>query len=259
MGYLCDLIKLTISFYKFKIQLPTSCICKNYEHFMKSTTLFLVLVFISITNISGQQKLTKEQILKYWLKSEKPLTNDILINTRFDNNLDHKINKFIDSIKNKNIDSIIVYSSAYPGYDVNSKCKSGFFPIYTYIIWKIFGETKIQKIEGNCNFNVAQLNSTEMFDFYETNHMRLKGEFFMPVILGGQKDKKKQTVSYSFTSIDHEPSYCIFYSIDANHRTLKFSESEIQDKKSLFYEHNQKLVAIEWWKIIKKYTTDTKH
>ena len=96
-----------------------------------------------------------------------------------------------------------------------------------------------------------------MLEFYEVNKMRLNNEFFMPVILGGQIDTK-QGVSYSMTSVDHEPNYYIYYSIGNIHRRLKFTESEIEAKRSLFLEHNLNLAAMKWWKVIKKHTTEIK-
>jgi len=223
---------------------------------MKSVILS-TLFFLLLSKTDGQKNLSKDEVLKYWIKTEKQSDNSSLINTGFDKVLDCKINSFLDSLRNKNVDSLIVYSSAYPGYSGYNKCDSGLFPMYTFIIWKIADETIIQKLQGGCNFNIAKLKSNELFEYFETNRTRLNKEFFIPVILGGEIDVN-QKVSFSITFLDHEPNYCIFYSIGKDNKIVKFTESDIENKSSLFVEHNLKLAAFKWWKIIKKYTTDIK-
>ena len=50
----------------------------------------------------------------------------------------------------------------------------------------------------------------------------------------------------------HEPKYSLYYDINTSYNSLTFGESELEDKKSIFYNYNLELAAIHWWTLISK-------
>ena len=219
---------------------------------MKLTLNIFVILLLSVTQVCGQRNLTKDEILKYWNSPSEKNIRDSTSIVNSDSSLNARLLKFVDSLNSNNVDSVLVFSTAYPGYSSSSKCDTGIlFPITTYIIWNSNGVTNIRKIKGNCMSDVVTKSSLHLFDFYNENFEKLSSEIFMPVIFSGKINKDK-TISYSGSWVDHEPCYSFYYKVDNFNRSFHFSESYIENKESLFHDFNLDLAAYHWWLTIKK-------
>jgi len=220
---------------------------------MKHITAVIALLFLTNNYAFGQRSLTKEEILNYWnLPSEKQTRDPIAI-VNSDSAMNVRLSKFVDSLQANNIDSVIVFSTAYPGYISSSRCDTGMFPITTFIIWNKDKVTYIKKLKGNCLSEVTISSSAHLFDFYSNNSPKLQSEFFMPVILGGQLNKDK-TISYSMSWIDHELNYSFYYKIGQHHKSFHFCQSYLNNKESLFKDYNLSLSVYKWWQQVKQAT-----
>jgi hypothetical protein len=217
----------------------------------------IIAIFITLllTNgfVYGQKTLTKEEILRYWnVPSDKRIKDSASI-VDSDSTLNICLSNIVDSLQANDVDSILVFSTAYPGYFSRSSCDTGIFPITTFVIWTKDGGTYLKKLKGACLSDVIRGSSLSLFEFYSGNYQKLKSGNFMPVILGGQINKDK-TISYSMSWIDHEPNYSFYYRIGNDSRSFHFCESYIENRKSMFRDYNLTLAAYHWWKILKKET-----
>jgi hypothetical protein len=213
--------------------------------------IIIIILFLTNNNVSGQKSLTKEEIIKYWNASSNEKNEDSAIIVNSSSGLNVYLIKLVDSLRSCKIDSVMVFSTAYPGYSrILNTCDTGIFPITTFVIYNKYGLTHIKKIKGACFFEISKLSSSHLFDYYNTNKDELKSEIFMPVIFSAQINKDK-TISYTWSSIDHEPNYSFYYFIGGNIRSYQFCESYIEDKKSLFYDYNLNLAAFHWWQLVK--------
>ncbi len=220
---------------------------------MKVTFLIIFSTFLFSAIASGQRKLTKEEIINYWTKhkTENSKDKDVLQVIGSDTILYSRTLKLIDSLHSLGIDSVIIYTVAYPGYNGLDKCKTGSYPIHSFVIWKSTNQTFAQRLEGNCKSNFDKINSTSIFDYYEKNFTTIASECFMPIILGAELSDSNG-VKYSMSFINHEPIYSIIYKEGKDFKEKEFSESELEDKKSLFHDHNLNLKSYTWWEIIKR-------
>ena len=196
----------------------------------------------------GQRNLTKDEILKYWnLPSDKRKDSNIVVDS--DSALNVRLINLVDSLQESKVDSLIIFSTAYPGYVSTSKCDTGMFPITSFVIWNKDGLTHIRKLQGKCISEITK-NSLHLFDLFDNKRQKLESEIFMPVIFCGQMNKDG-TVSYSYSWIDHEPNYSFYYNIDGNSNSFHFCQSYLENKKSLFWNYNLSLSAYHWWKQVK--------
>jgi hypothetical protein len=92
--------------------------------------------------------------------------------------------------------------------------------------------------------------SLNLFSFYANNQVKLKSEFFMPVIFSASLNSDK-TISYTISNVSHEPNYFFFYKIGNDCRSFEFCESFLANKQSMFYDHNLALKAYAWWNEVK--------
>ena len=220
---------------------------------MKIVAVIITLLLLTANYAFGQKSLTKEEILKYWYSPSERQTRDSIAIVNSDSVLNVRLSTLVDSLQAKNIDSVIVFSAAYPGYISSSKCDTGMFPITTFIIWNKDNVTYIKKLRGNCLSEIFTSSSDHFFDFYSDNSQKLQSEFFMPVILGGRINKDK-TISYSTSWIDHEPNYSFYYKIGRLSKSLHFCQSYLDNKEGLFRDYNLSLSAYKWWQQVKKAT-----
>lgn len=220
---------------------------------MKFIAAFILLLFLTDNHAFGQRSLTQEEILRYWNSPSERKTRDSIAIVNSDSALNIRLSKLVDSLQANNIDSIIVFSTAYPGYISASKCDTGIFPITTFIIWNRDKITYVKKLKGNCSSEFITSSSANLFDFYRDNSQKLQSEFFMPVILGGQLNKDK-TISYSMSWIDHEPNYSFYYKIGQHGKSFHFCQSYLDNKESLFKNYNLSLTAYKWWQKVEKVT-----
>jgi len=220
---------------------------------MKFIATLIILLFLTDDYAFGQRSLTKEEILKNWNSPSERQTRDSISIVNSDSALNVRLSTLIDSLQSNNIDSVIVFSTAYPGYISSSKCDTGMFPIKTFIIWVKDKVTYLKKIKGQCLSEISTSSSLHFFDFYNNHSEELQSEYFMPVVLGGQLNKDK-TMSYSMSWIDHEPNYSFYYKIGRHSRSFHFCQSYLDNKESLFKSYNLSLSAYKWWQQVKKAT-----
>lgn len=217
---------------------------------MKPIISIIIFSLIS-NNIWSQKNLTKNEIIAYWNTSYNKINPDSITIVHSSSTLNAFLLKLVDSLRSNNIDSVIIFSTAYPGYTSTSKCDFGMFPITTFVIWNKNSLTNIIKLEGSCFFEVTKFSSLHFFDYYGNIKDKIKSENIMPVIFGGQINKNK-TITYSMSAIDHEPKYSFYYSIGSDCRSYQFCESYLADKKSLFHYYNSNLAVYHWWNLIKE-------
>lgn len=220
---------------------------------MKFIATIIILLFLIDNYAFGQRSLTKEEILKHWNSPSERQTRDAISIVNSDSALNVRLSTLIDSLQSNNIDSVIVFSTAYPGYIGSSKCDTGMFPITTFIIWVTDNVTYLRKLKGQCLSEISTSSSLRFFDFYNNHSEKLQSEFFMPVVFGGQLNNDK-TISYSMSWVDHEPNYSFYYKIGRHNRSFHFCQSYLDNKESLFRDYNQSLSAYKWWQQVKKAT-----
>ena len=201
---------------------------------------------------SGQRNLTKEEILQDHKTSyfKKQLSKDS-IKLTWSDELNTKIFYHIDSLKKSGVDSLIVYSVSYPGFAFKIDSCASKYGTSAYLIWKKQGKVTIEKFKGQCYSLIAHDKSQDIFTFYDTYHSQLNEESFMPIIYSGQTNDKNG-ITYTGSMSFHEPKYSLYYDINTNYNSLTFGESELEDKKSLFYNYNLDLAAVHWWTLITK-------
>lgn len=220
---------------------------------MRAIFLLILSTFFFAAIVSGQKKLTKEEILTYWTanKSENSKGKDVLQHTGGDTILYSLTLTVIDSLHRLGIDSVIVYTVAYPGYSGSGKCQTGSYPVHSSVIWKSNKQTFAQRLEGKCHSTPYKIDSDSIFDYYNKNLTTITSEYFMPIILDAELSDDK-IVKYTLIYSNHEPNYSILYKDGTAFKEIKFSKSEVEDKKSLFLDHNLKLKSYSWWEIIKR-------
>jgi len=209
-----------------------------------------IILILSLFDIHafGQRSLTKDEIFKYWnLPSDKRIDSNLVVDS--DSALNVSLINLVDSFQASQVDSLIIFSTAYPGYSSTSKCDTGIFPITSFVIWNKDGLTHIRKLHGNCISEITK-STLQLFDLFDNKRQKLESEIFMPVIFSGQLNKD-ETVSYSFSWIDHEPNYSFFYNIDGNSNSFHFCQSYLENKRSLFWNYNLSLSAYHWWQQVK--------
>ena len=216
---------------------------------MKLVIIIITLILVNY-NVCGQKSLTNQEILRYWNASVNKTNENSITIVNSSSALNTYLKKLVDSLRSNKIDSVIILSTAYPGYINTSKCDTGMFPVTTFVIWNKNNLTKIRKIEGSCLFDVIKYPSLHLFEYYGNVKDKIKSENFMPVIFSGQINKDK-TLSYSMSSIDHEPNNSFYYIVGSASRSFQFCESYITNNKSLFHYHNSNLTAFHWWQLVK--------
>jgi len=228
----------------------------NYRHFStKATAIFVVLFLSACIAVSAQRNLTPEEIIQYHKTSkiEKRVSKDSTKLTWSDE-LNIKLYNRIAILKSSGIDSLIVYSVSYPGYAYRIDSCTSRYSTSAYLLWKSHGTVTIEKFKGACEFIIDNKKAADIFSFYDTNYTQLKDEIFMPVIFSGQiSDSNK--ITYQVSLVFHEAKYSLYYDIGASYNSFTFGQSELADKKSMFYNYNLDLAAYHWWKLISEQVT----
>lgn len=219
---------------------------------MRFRGIAVSLILVGAINASAQQKLTKDEILESWSSSNhKANSTRDLKNTTFDQRTNTRINSFVDSLKQQNIDSIIIYSVSYPGYVSLDGCFEYLYPIYCYIVWPSVKELNIKLIKGKCEASVTKIDSSGIFKFYLGNKEAIQKEDVMPAILGAYRNEEDHII-YSSSIVSHEPKYSLYFAIDKIFKEVSFAENDIQNDESLFHQYNLNLKSIQLWKLIEK-------
>jgi hypothetical protein len=218
---------------------------------MKAIFIITLLSVLSSSIVIGQRNLTKDEIFQSEIKSNKyrQLPKDS-IRFSWDEAINDKIHHLLDSLQSQKIDSLIVYSIAYPGYSGKLDPCISSYPNSTYIIWKNNGLIDLLRLNGKCQSEAIRIKQDSIFSFYNSNYQELKKEEFMPIILGARIIDSVIRVSMSHTS--HEPKYILFYEMGEYHKKFDFTESDLEDKKSFFHDDNLSLKAYYWWQIISR-------
>ena len=217
---------------------------------MKRINSIIILFLISNCAL-GQRNLTKDEILRNWNLPSNNQGNDSNIIVNSDSVLNVQLAKIVDSLLTDKIDSLIIFSTALPGYTSSFSCDTGIFPITSFIIWNKGKVTHIKKIRGNCVSEMDKDSLAYLFNFYGKYYQKIESDIFMPVIFGGQMNGNK-TVTYSMSRIDHEPNYSFYYKIGVHDKSFQFCQSYLDNKKSLFHSHNLNLSAYRWWRQVKQ-------
>ena len=201
----------------------------------------LILVLTSGT-LFGQRQLTKDEILKTWTAFQKPTDKDSLF--RFD--IHARTRATLDKLLINGVDTLVVYSVSYPGYSQwDADSCSTMYPVDSYFFWRRQGKYFVKKVENNCERGQSTTND-KVIKFTLDNFSKMTDEFFMSVTYGAVADGDKIRISGS--TIDHEPNYEILLQLGDKFKYLSFTENEMTDKKSLFYDYNHNLTSYKtYW------------
>ena len=71
----------------------------------------------------------------------------------------------------------------------------------------------------------------------------------MPIILRAYLDKEKK-FKYVGKTVDHESKYTIYCKLKSQTYVTEFSQSDLSDKTSLFFDENNKSKTFKWFEQI---------
>ena len=210
-------------------------------------TLFLALT----SEISFcQQQMTKDDILKTWKEFQKPVIKDSLF--RF--NIHAQTRATLDDLLRNEVDTLLVYSVRYPGYiALDSDSCSTLDPIHSYFFWRHLGKDFATKVHGKCEGEQSITNKT-VIKFVSDHYTEMMDEFFMNAIYSAILDGDELRVSCNI--IDHEAKYEIFFQLGDTVSYSHFTENELMNKESLFYDHNHSLVLYKLFELVKDQTKE---
>lgn len=189
--------------------------------------------------------MTEEEILKTWTTLQKPTNKDSLF--RFD--IHKQTRATLDKLLMNGVDTLVVYSVGYQGYSEmdNDSC-SAMYPVESYFFWRRQGKDYVRKVNGKCE--LAQFTTNDkVIRFTLDNFSKMAYEFFMSVTYGVVAEGDKIRISGSV--VYHQPNYEILLQLGDKFKHLSFTESELTDKKSLFYDHNHNLTSYKLFGLIK--------
>jgi hypothetical protein len=226
--------------------------CNFKDSPMKVTVIFIPLLLLASLFATGQRNLTKEEILQDNKTShlKKRLSKDS-IKLTWSDDINTNLRYRMDSLNKLGVDSLIVYSVSYPGYSYRLDSCTSQYGTSAYLIWKRQGKVTIEKFKGRCYSILDNDKSQAIFTFYDRHHSQLKDEFFMDIIYNGQTNDNNG-ITYTTSISFHEPKYSLYYDINSSYNSFTFGESELEDKKNIFYNYNLELAAYHWWTIITK-------
>ncbi len=205
----------------------------------------LLIVLTTVTSFC-QRQMTRDEILIALTKSQKPVNKDSLF--RFD--IHTQTRTTFDNLLKSGVDTILVYSVSYPGtVQVGIDSCSTIDPVYSYFFWKRQGKYLLKKVNGKCEGGQSATNS-KVIKFISGNFSKMADEFFMSVTYGVVEDGDEFRISGNV--IVHEPNYEILLQLGDKFKYLGFTDSELTDKKSLFYDHNHNLTSYKLFRLIKK-------
>lgn len=224
------------------------------KNFMKiGVTLGTILVFVLSTGSSFcQRKLTKGEILKTIKAFENPVNKDSLF--RFGIHSQTRVT--LDKLLTNGVDTLVVYSASYPGYyQLKLDTCSTMYPIESYFFIRQKGKDFINSVNGQCEGGQSTTDD-KVIKFGVDNFSKLLEEFFMKVTFSAILDNGKLRMSGS--SIDHEPNYEILLQVGNKFKYFRFTDSELTDKRSLFYYYNQNLTCYKLFQLIRTRTQTKK-
>ena len=207
----------------------------------------LILVLTSGTSFC-QRRLTKDEILNTWTTFPTPTNRDSLF--RFDIHTQTRVT--LDKLLMSGVDTLVVYSVSYPGYSaMDSDHCSTMYPVDSYFFWRRQENDYVKEVNGKCERGQSTTND-EVIRFVLENFSKMTDEFFMSVTYGVVADGGKFRISCNV--IDHEPKYEILIQLGNKFKHLSFTENELTNKKSLFYDYNHNLASYKLFGLIQTQT-----
>jgi hypothetical protein len=202
----------------------------------------IFLIFIKFDPLFAQTKMSKKQVLK--ILNEEKLSvsgkDSLLSNFIFsDSLLKRKFSFEIKKLKDPVIDTFGIFQISFPGFagGTNDSCNSGIYPSNNYLFWISGNKTFYKILTGRCEFENRESSRLTFFNYYLKNSKEINSENILPVIFGREISLKNEVV-FSVSDTDHEPKYKIYIQTGNNFRFFRFSESDLTNKKSLFYYDN---------------------
>ena len=217
--------------------------------------LFFCIIFCNcVSNCAAQKNLTNQEIVDL-LRSERKMfyvKDSLLIS--IDEDVDKKVKLFISDLEQNRTAPFLIYSKSYPGsYLLNKPCFSTRYPEYIYIFWKSDNKLNLKIITGNCEKDTLLNCSTSAFDYFIINKKEISTEYIMPVIFAAYR-VRPNVIKYSESIIDHEPYCSLIFKMGEMFKRIEFSESDLQNKRSLFYKYNLSLKSFHLWSLLEAQT-----
>jgi hypothetical protein len=178
--------------------------------------------------------------------------------TKRDIYLTDEINEYVKMLEKQSIDTIGVYLIYYTGYESMDTCKCCDRDWVAYIQWTNNGKTfhkhlhqhhKLLKQYKYCNFDSVRIENSVLIDYYSSLKEKLKNEIVMPVT-NIELNESTNEYDYFTTLIDHTAFYTIYCKLDNDSHIIEFDLFRLETKESIFYEDNQNLLTISWWKLL---------
>jgi hypothetical protein len=155
-----------------------------------------------------------------------------------DSNLNSNILKSLNILKVKNIDTLGYFSISYPFTINEDRTIHESYTTTIHLFWQENGLIFVEKFSNNFNYGIIQSDSLKsIFSFYAQNCNDINGEYIMPVIFSGKIDSSGN-FSYSGPTFFHEGDFSIFLQIKNDVKFLNFSNSDLTDQTSIFYNYN---------------------
>jgi len=166
---------------------------------------------------------------------------------RFD--VQKKTRKTLDKLLRNGVDTILVYSVSHPGSSliVNDSCSNS-YPVDSYFFWRKGGLNYVKTVSGQCEGGQLSAND-KVTEFILDNFQKMTGEFFMNVIYSAVANGDNLQIKSSM--VDHEPKYEIFFQLGDKFKYFRFTDNELTNKESLFYDYNHDLTSYKLFELIK--------
>jgi hypothetical protein len=211
--------------------------------------LNILLLQVLIAHPShGQQNITPEEIIETWKKNQPCQNIDSVF--RWDVHLQTR--KTLDDLLSNRIDTLVVYSVSHPGYGRgDTDTCTTMYEVNSYFFWQKHGEYHLKKVHGQCESQQSQVDG-EIIRFFVKNYQKIDEEFFMEAIYGVVKVGDRFRVKSH--RVNHEPKYSILLVLADMYKFLNFSENDLIDKQSMFFDYNQTLTSFKLFTLINSRT-----
>jgi hypothetical protein len=215
--------------------------------FMKSGLLMLALVVIfSSGGVFAQQKLTKAEILNECRKNRTMPD----INSIFRLDIHAKTRGMLDNLIKSRVDTLVVYSVSFPGYDYIGKPDScaNRDQVNSHFFWKNSGKYLYRETDERCEARTDNVDG-DVVKFAVNKYSEIAREFFMDAVSGGERHGER--VILKQISVNHEPKYSILVVIGDQYNYLTFTENGLTNNSSLFLNYNKGLTSFRLFELIK--------
>jgi hypothetical protein len=125
------------------------------------------------------------------------------------------------------------------------------YEVNSYFFWQKHGRYHLKKVHGQCEMEPSQIDG-EVIHFFVKNYSKINDEFFMEAIHNVVKDGGRfRATSHT---VSHEPKYSILLVLKENYKFLNFTENDLIDKESIFFDYNQQLTSFKLFTLINNRT-----